>query len=91
MSSFIGSLITIIKEARQEARQRALEEFELRWKAKTLPTLHLVDKTFAGIARELMENHCPGGTFDSFNESWETLKRLIRIIQLGINHEEKND
>jgi hypothetical protein len=81
MNGFNGNFRLMIKEMRQEARLQASKESDLQWQVKTLPVLCQVDRTFASIARELMKNHCPEETFDSFNDSWDELKRLIRKIQ----------
>jgi hypothetical protein len=71
MSGVNGNFRLMMKDMRQEARQQALEVSELKWQVMTLPVLRQVDNTFASISRELMRNHCPEDTFDSFNDSWE--------------------
>jgi hypothetical protein len=91
MNGFNGNFRLMMKDMRQEARRQALEVSELKWQVMTLPVLRQVDNSFASISRELIKNHCPDETFDSFNDSWEALKRLIRNIQQEKNDGEKKD
>jgi len=91
MIGFMSNFRAIIKDARQDAREQALEESDLRWQLKILPVLRQVDNTFAGIANELIRNHCADDIVDPFNDSWSELKRLIRNIQEENNHEEQKN
>ena len=91
MIVFAGNFRTVMNESRQEARQQALEESDLRWQVKTLPVLHQIDKTFASVANELVKNHCSEDVFAPFNDSWDELKRLIRNIQRENNHDEQKN
>jgi len=91
MIGFMSNFRAIIKDARQDARERALEESDLRWQLKILPVLRQIDNTFASIANELMRTHCTGDIVDPFNDSWSELKRLIWSIQREDKHEEQKN
>ena len=55
---------------------------------KAMPVLRRIDETFAGIATELIRNHCNDDVFNSLNEAWELLKSLIHNLEQS---KENND
>ena len=45
--------------------------------------LHNVDRSFASVATDLVQQHCPEEIYKPFNDAWSEVKKLIREIENG--------
>ena len=45
--------------------------------------LHKVDRSFASVATDLVQQHCPEEIYKPFNDAWSEVKKLIWEIENG--------
>ena len=62
-----------------DARQLGVREYQ----NTILTTLYQMDRANAAVQRELAKYHSPDDVYQTFTDTWDALKKLIREIENG--------
>ena len=53
-----------------------------KYQSKIQSALYQIDRSFASVATDLVQQHCPEEIYKSFNDAWSELKKLIWEIEI---------